>query len=289
MPLSYQNTDFQARADHGLNHWWRFAVTVLWSFLVQIVLVVAVFFAIVLGAGVPANTLIAASKDATTEPLWFFVIVGVSFAAWLIGIWSGARLFHKKPASDYLSGWRWPLFVIGAGAWTAVLIGDELADYLLKPSGFAFKGSLTPALIAVTVASIAIQTFTEEVIFRGYVTQGLLHWLKRPVPAAIASGLLFGACHIPNGVPQAINAAALGIALALIAIKTGSLAFGYGLHLVNNLFGSLIVVSATDVFKGAPGLFTQSTPSLDLFDLGVSIAALGAAACLFGRRPAVRP
>ncbi len=66
----------------------------------------------------------------------------------------------------------------------------------------------------------------------------------------------------------------LGIGLALIAIKTGSLAFGYGLHLINNIFGAVVVVSGGDVFKGAPGLIMQNTPDLMAFDVGVVAVAL---------------
>lgn len=283
MTLSYENPDMRARADHGRHAWWRYLVTLVWSVLIQIVLAVVIFICLNL-CGVPASALIAGAKD-PAQPLWFFSIIAVMFAAWLAGIWSGAWIFNKKPARDFLAEWRWPLFFAGAAIWLAVIVGDAVLDYVLKPSGFALKMSLTPAVVAAVTLSIAVQTFTEEFVFRGYATQGFLHLVKRPVPAAILSGLLFGACHIPNGWIQAINAAVLGVALALIAIKTGSLAFGYGLHLVNNLFGALIVVSADDVFKGAPGLFAQSTPSLDRLDLSVSVLALAVLAFVFGRRP----
>jgi membrane protease YdiL (CAAX protease family) len=286
MTLSYENPETRARADHGRHAWWRYLVTLVWSFFVQIAVAVVVFIIVILG-GVPAATLIAASRS-PAQPLWFFTIVGVSFAGWLVGIWSGAWIFNKKPARDFLAGWRWPLFFAGVAIWLAVSLGDAGLDYVLKPSGFILKASLTPAVVAVVALGIAVQTFAEEFVFRGYATQGFLHLMKRPVPAAVLSGLLFGVCHIPNGWIQAINAAVLGVVLALIAIKTGSLAFGYGLHLVNNLFGALVVVSADDVFKGAPGLFAQATPSLDLLDLAVSVIALGVLAFAFGRRPSVQ-
>ena len=281
MPLSFANPDFQARADNGRNQWWRYLVTVIWSLFIQVVVAIGIFIAALVG-GLPIPTLLAATSD-PSQPVIFYTVIGVTFGGWLVGIASGAWFFHKKPVADYLAGWRWTLFLTAAGVWLLVLLGDELADYVLKPAGFAYKASLTlPAAVAI-IAGIAVQTFTEEFVFRGYATQGFLHWLKKPLPAAIVAGLVFGACHIPNGVPQAINAAALGIALSLIAIKTGNLAFGYGLHLVNNLMGSLIFVSTNDVLKGTPGLFVQSTPSLDIFDLCVSIVALGIAAYLYGR------
>jgi hypothetical protein len=59
-----------------------------------------------------------------------------------------------------------------------------------------------------------------------------------------------------------------------MAIRTGGLALGWGLHLANNLFGGIVVVSTGDVFKGAHGLFQQSTPGLDVFDFVFAVAAL---------------
>jgi hypothetical protein len=61
---------------------------------------------------------------------------------------------------------------------------------------------------------------------------------------------------------------------AYIAIRTGGIAFTWGLHLINNLFGAVFVVSASDVFNGTPGLFTQSTPNLIWLDVASGIAIL---------------
>jgi membrane protease YdiL (CAAX protease family) len=131
---------------------------------------------------------------------------------------------------------------------------------------------LTLALAA--AAGLLVQTFCEEFFFRGLITQGLLLWLKRPWPAAIVSGLLFGALHIANGPQQALNAVAFGIVCSMLAIRTGGIAFTWGLHLANNYFGAVVVVSAGDVFKGSPGLFTQNTPQLMWWDLSLAVLAL---------------
>lgn len=125
--------------------------------------------------------------------------------------------------------------------------------------------------------------------FRDYITQALLLVLGRSLAAAVASGILFGALHIPNGVPQAANALVLSVALSLIAVRTGSLAFGWGLHLVNNMFGAVVVVSASDVFHGSPGLFTQTAPQLLWWDVVAACVATVLLTLLVLRRPALAP
>ena len=82
--------------------------------------------------------------------------------------------------------------------------------------------------------------------------------------------------HIPNGLPQAINAVWFGIVCAYLAIRTAGIALTFGIHLANNYFGAIVLVSAGDVFKGLPGLFVQNTPQLAWWDLALSILALAA-------------
>jgi hypothetical protein len=62
----------------------------------------------------------------------------------------------------------------------------------------------------------------------------------------------------------------------LITIRTSGVAFSYGLHLANNLFGAVVVVSAGDVFAGSPGLLRQNTPGLIWLDVLATVLALAA-------------
>jgi hypothetical protein len=77
-----------------------------------------------------------------------------------------------------------------------------------------------------------------------------------------------------------MNATVVGVVTALIAIRTGGIAFTYGLHLINNLFGAVVVVSSSDVFKGSPGLITQTTPNLMWWDVGSGAVMLALVAWL---------
>ena len=87
---------------------------------------------------------------------------------------------------------------------------------------------------------------------------------------------MFGSVHLsnPNGLLSAASAATFGIATSLIAIRLGSLSFGYGMHLVNNVWGAVVVVSSDDVFKGAPAIFSQHTTGLDWSDVGIEAVCL---------------
>jgi membrane protease YdiL (CAAX protease family) len=275
-------------AERGKTAWWRYPVAFVLALLITIALAAAAVVPLMLLHLTPPDL-----KDRLTHvrnPTIFFVAVGLQFAVVLIGFVLAIRWLHGKRFGDILGAWRWRGFASGAAIWAAMLIGLTLIDLALAPKGFSFTATdQTPALILWALPALALQTFAEEFVFRGYVTQGLLLATRRPVVAALISGLLFGLVHIPNGLPQALNAGIFGVVLALIAIRTGGLAFTTGLHLVNNLFGAVVVVSKADVFGGAPGLFTQDTPQLIWSDLALAVAATMLVGWLVWRRSSPAP
>jgi membrane protease YdiL (CAAX protease family) len=219
----------------------------------------------------------------------YFSMVAVTFGLLLFGFWAAARLLQGKRFGDLVGRWSWSLVALGFGVWCVVLVLGALADFLLHPAGFTFTaGAQTPLYVLTVAPALAIQTFAEEFVFRGVITQGLVRAFKRPWIACLISGLVFGSAHIPNGPFQAASATAFGMVLAFLAIRTGGLALGWGLHLANNLFGGIVVVSAGDVFNGAHGLFRQDTPGLNAFDFVFAVVALLAASWVLLRRaPAI--
>jgi membrane protease YdiL (CAAX protease family) len=208
----------------------------------------------------------------------------------VLSFWAMSRLFQGKRFGDIVGRWSWGLVAKGFCVWFVVVTLSVLLDFVLRPGGFALSPDLrAPQFVLWVVPALAIQTFAEEFIFRGVITQGLVRAFKRPWVVCILSGLVFGAMHLPNGAVQAASATVLGVVLAFMAIETGGLALGWGLHLVNNLFAGIVVVSSSDVFSGAHALFYQNTPGLDGVDLAFNVAAPFVAGWLLLRRPASTP
>jgi membrane protease YdiL (CAAX protease family) len=260
---------------------------------VAILAALVLFAALGLGLGVGltlAHVLQPALLRALQDPrqtVPYFATVGIAFGLLLLGFWAASRLVQGKRFGDLLGRWRWSLVALGFGVWLVVLVLGALADLLIRPAGFTFSADARTPLFVLTVApALALQTFTEEVVFRGVVTQGLARAFRRPWAVCLVSGLVFGAAHIPNGPLQAASATVFGVVLAIMALETGGLALGWGLHLANNLFGGIVVVSSSDVFNGAHGLFRQDTPGLNGFDFAFSVAALLLAAWFMLRRAA---
>jgi membrane protease YdiL (CAAX protease family) len=260
-------------ARRGLTAWWRYLLAIVLALVIWIVLDVALVVGLFATHLMPRD--VAGELTKPSHPVLFFGANGLAFATIVLGLVVAMRLIQRKRFVDVVGRWRWRLFAIGLGIWTACLVGTTAVDFLLRPSGFHWSATAaTPGLAVAALIGLGAQTFTEEFVFRGYLTQGLLLATKRPLVASMLSGLLFGALHIPNGVPQALNAVLFGMVAAYLAIRTGGIAFTWGLHLINNLFGAVFVVSASDVFSGTPGLFTQSTPNLIWLDVVSGVAVL---------------
>ena len=85
------------------------------------------------------------------------------------------------------------------------------------------------AFLVAVVAPIA-----EEFFFRGFFFGALRNW-KGPWPAAILTGLVFGAIHIGSAEAAfLLPLAFFGFALCLLRERTGSLYPGIALHCINN-------------------------------------------------------
>lgn len=270
-------------AARGKTAWWRYFATWALAIFLAIVVLLAALIPLVFAHVVTRDTMEAMQSPSDAIP--FYMWVGGTFAALLVGFAVAIPLIHKKTFGDIVGRWRWRLLLAGAALWLVIIVAGEAVDYVLHPSGFEWTGDrLTLPFVVTAATALIIQPFAEEFVFRGYMTQAFLHWLKNPIFASILSGLLFGAFHLLNGFPQAAANTMFGMVTAYVAIRTGSIAASYGMHVVNNLFAAIVVASASDIFHGTPALWTQVTPELLWGDVAFECVALVVVLFVFRRR-----
>ena len=105
-----------------------------------------------------------------------------------------------------------------------------------------FDASVVGAVVA-GFAIVVAAPFCEEVFFRGLLFGGLRKHLPF-LGAAAVSGAFFGAIHLATGnVAATIQLAFLGVVLAWLYERTGSLWAPMALHAVNNAIAFTILVT----------------------------------------------
>ena len=251
----------------GRNDWWRYVLGVA----------TIGFFWIVLGY-VPYLVLMSAGLEPT--PLIEFVAINLSIFMMLAGVAVAVQGIHRRPfmslvAPDLRVDWR----RVGRAAtvWLVISAVMALAEHLLFPGRYTLSYDperFYPFLVAVLLLT-PLQAATEELVFRGYLMQGLGLLTRRPMLVATASSIAFTLPHLMN--PEAIqygvaimaaNYFAIGMLLATATLRDGRLELAIGLHAINNVFLALLAN-----YEGS-ALATESVFTAAVLDPVYSLAAL---------------
>ena len=139
------------------------------------------------------------------------------------------RLRAIRRAVGLLIG-LWIGFYAVSAIWTAAL---SLNETQMLPEELGIEGSsINLALVVVLITVVA--PLGEELFFRGYFFGALRNW-RGFWPAAIVTGLVFGAIHIGSSpIGFTVPLAFFGFALCLLYERTGSLYPSIALHALNN-------------------------------------------------------
>jgi membrane protease YdiL (CAAX protease family) len=246
--------------------WWALA-----GFILLNVLALAAMFVILMGfdqlaAVLGGADLLAYARSGDTGlilenpySLYGFVLLGISLPP---AVWACTRM-HGQPGFSYFvlyGDFRWSRFwraglaalITGVPGFILALVfyGDDLV--------FRFDVLGYPLLLAATVGVVAIQTFGEELVFRGYLYHAWARIFPRPVLVATVLSAVFASLHIGNAdvvrdpVPALVGLFVFALFTQWLTVRTGSLDAAWGLHFMNNIIASLVV-------SAKPGPETNAT------------------------------
>ncbi|MGN6105559.1 MAG: lysostaphin resistance A-like protein, partial [Kofleriaceae bacterium] len=223
--------------------WYRW-----WRPLVEIGLLVVSFFVlsnlvgmlVTIASGGPAGSVV------DREGGWALAAVGIVLAMLIPSAWIAARMAGRRPGTlSSVEGrlrWSWLArclaLAIGLGLAqiaiyliaTAVGAGwSEAVDGVVWPGWSRFLG-----LAVLIVLIIPFQAAGEEYAFRGTLLQGVGAWVRRPWLAIAVSTLVFTLAH-GTGLQASLAIAVFGAIAGWLAVRTGGLEAGIGLHVANNV------------------------------------------------------
>ena len=204
-----------------------------------------------------------------------YVIGNWMFVIGLVGILIASRLFHKKKLIKFITSRAnidYDKILI------AMVIGFIFMSYeifLLDVNAFdniRFNSpSINVFLILLLFAIILtpIQCAFEEVLFRGYLLQGLSLKIKNIFFLCLSNGILFMIPHLLNPEPweyglsgYVFHLTFAGMFYSYLVIKDNGSEISIGLHAINNLYIALIISTEVSVMQ-TPSLFVFKETSFD--------------------------
>lgn len=180
-----------------------------------------------------------------------------AFIAFLLGL----KKIHHKSLNSVITGFQ--KFRINRARfaftiWAILLLVSLLINYLLNPLDYKIQFDLQGFIISAIILLIfmPIQTGIEEIIFRGYLIQGMSQIFKNGFVPLIITSLLFGLAHMSNPEVQKFGWNIMlsyyiifALFMGCISLLDEGLELAIGIHFANNLVSGLMVSSSDSVLK----------------------------------------
>ncbi len=178
------------------------------------------------------------------------------------------KLLHRRSFAETVNGTksiRWNRCGQGFIGWSILMAIYLVIEILISPDNFVLQFDLVKfiPLLFISLIIIPFQTTFEEIIFRGYLAQGIAGWTKNRWLAFIIPAVLFGLMHYANPevkeygfwatMPQYIY---FGLFFGLISVLDDGIELAMGIHAANNIFYSLFITNAASVLQ-TPAVFEQ--------------------------------
>ena len=206
------------------------------------------------------------------DPFFILPLTLIGFAASFITLYFCIRFIHKQKFISVVtsrSKINWMRILKGAVVWIAILGTYTIISFLVTPESykFTFNPSMFGILLIVSLITFPLQASFEEVFFRGYLMQGFGLITKKPIIPILITAIIFGALHVFNGQGMtisalpAIEAGIIGIMLGIITLGESSIETAIGIHVINNLYATLIVSAPDSVVGNVPSVLTGQPDS----------------------------
>ena len=263
----------------GKNEWWRYVLGLLvillgWQLFGIIPLVVV---AITYAQDLSDFQRTAADNFSTLgidNNLYLFSVL-LMFAIGLLSIVWVVRFIHKRSFTSLITSRKkidWKRFAFAFGLWFLFSTTMIFIDYYSDPEAFIWNFKPVPFMFLLLVSFVVmpLQTSFEEVLFRGYLMQGLGGLFKKRGFPLLITSVAFGVLHGFNPEVEKLGAIILvyyigtGFLFGITTLMDEGLELSLGMHAANNIAAALFVTTNWTVFQTDALFIDTSEPSLGL-------------------------
>jgi len=257
------------------NQWWKYLLIIAGGFIaanfigaIPLIIVISIK---VLKSG---NTIVPNPDNAMDlsvygiDPNFGLILVMIPFLVALITVCLLFKPLHNRTFKQIINGTnsiRWNRFFFAVMVWGLIMGLYLMVDYMMNPSNYVLNFNLVSflPLVVISLVLIPFQTTFEEIVFRGYLAQGIGAWTRNRWFVIIIPAVLFGLMHSFNpeikefgfwlAIPQYIL---YGLVFGLITVIDDGIEIAMGVHAINNIFSSIFVTYKASALQ-TPALFEQ--------------------------------
>lgn len=261
---AYNGPRFLFNAREGNNSLWRYILTIILTLGVSSILtgiILGIFLGIILLLSHRTSDIF----NMLSNPFYLLIIAGMVFFVAYIFLYLSVRFLHNRSFKSLINTGReidWKRIMRGAVVWFSILSIFDIIYFIVSPGSFRFSFEPHSFFILSFIALIVfpIQASFEEVFFRGYLLQAFGLILKSPFLVLVVNSLIFAGLHWWNGsnltmsLSIVTSAFIIGLMLALITLADDGIELAVGIHIINNLYVSLIHNSPDSGIGNLPSL-----------------------------------
>jgi membrane protease YdiL (CAAX protease family) len=249
---------FLERALDGTNQVWRYVLVIVGGFLggqmlgmIPLMIVMGAKTIVEGGAeGLNASNAADLTGLGISHNLGLFLMLLPSVASLFLIIFL-IRWLHGRRFTETVNGRgkvRWERVASGAIVWGIVGLISFGLGYWMNPGDFIFQFDAKKfgVLVVISLVMLPLQTTSEELLFRGYLAQGVAAWTRRRWMAIVVPAVVFGLMHCVNPEVKAFgfwemmaNYILLGLVFGLVAVMDDGIELAIGMHAVNNILACL--------------------------------------------------
>ncbi|WP_428224919.1 lysostaphin resistance A-like protein [Flavobacterium sp.] len=203
----------------------------------------------------------------------------LSFVFAFFALLAVVKGLHKQKITTLITSRAkidWNRYFFAFGIWAAFQVVTTIAMYTISPNDFVwnFHWQSFLVLFFIGVVMLPIQTGIEELMFRGYLMQGLALLTRNRWIPLIVTSLFFGGLHYSNpevaklGPIIMIYYIGTGLFLGILTLMDEGMELSLGFHSANNLITALLVTTDWSALQTDAVLKDISNP-----DVGIEVLA----------------
>lgn len=204
--------------------------------------------------------------------LFLFLII-ISFISGLLTLILGVKYIHRRTFKSLVTSRNlidWKRFWFAFFTWGIIAIILTIVGIFMSPENYIWNFKPIPffTLLAVSFLFLPFQTTFEELLFRGYLMQGIGTVVKNRWFPLIFTSVCFGLLHGANPEVEKLGAISMvfyigtGFFYGIITLMDEGTELALGLHAINNIIAAFFVTTNWTVFQTDALYVDISEPSV---------------------------